>query len=56
MILIKSKKYEEQISKISSKKYCLEDIVQKLEKLYDHISLEETRIKYNYKWLTIVIR
>ena len=49
MILIKSKKYEEQISKISSKKYCLEDIVQKLEKLYDHISLEETRIKYNYK-------
>lgn len=51
MALIKSteKNYEEQISKISSKKYCLEDIVQKLEKLYDHISLEETRIKYNSK-------
>lgn len=51
MLLIKSteKNYGEQISKISSKKYCLEDIVQKLEKLYDHISLEETRIKYNSK-------
>ena len=50
MALIKStEKYKKQISKISSKKYCLEEIVQKLEKLYDHISLEETRIKYNSK-------